>query len=629
MNEQYSIRWSWLASTAAWLAAAALAPVAVAQTVFVNSWVPAGAGNWNVQANWFDQVNGINSIPNGAAFDDRATIANGGTADVQGTNPPPPGDVQIINGTLNVQSGATLSTVVSINGLLNGSVLLNRGANQTATLNVLPGGTLAAAGPLLSAGNAANIINLGGTAAGTATVNVPAASFNGTTRVYPNAAFTSTGTVTLGPAGSYSPQINGTSAASLNVGQNVVLGGTLNPVFTGPVPAVGSAWSLMQADAILGNFANITSALTLPANQRLMTRVVPVAGQRQRLDLELSEVLVLTVNRDTGVMAITHPGSSVINLDAYTIASSQGRLVAGSWNSLTDQSALGGSWNKAGANASSLSELRPSGNGAANAGANVALGPIYNALGGTFAATVADVSFQYSDKDGRIVNGVVNYTGTTLNNLLLQIDPTTGRGTLRNTSTTPVNIDSYAISSTASLTPATWNSLDDQNAAGGDWLEILDASPALLGEFKSFGATTLGPSASFDLGVVFNPAAARDLTFEFLQSGQFTATVGAVVYEAATDADFDNDNDVDGNDFLRWQRGVGTNTGATNAQGDANGDGAVNGADLAIWKSKFGGSPVAAAMAAVPEPASVALLVGCVGSVAGLGRRSRKRCGQK
>jgi hypothetical protein len=51
--------------------------------------------------------------------------------------------------------------------------------------------------------------------------------------------------------------------------------------------------------------------------------------------------------------------------------------------------------------------------------------------------------------------------------------------------------------------------------------------------------------------------------------------------------DFDSDFDVDGRDFLTWQRGNGILTGATKAQGDANGDGAVNGTDLAEWQARY------------------------------------------
>jgi len=84
------------------------------------------------------------------------------------------------------------------------------------------------------------------------------------------------------------------------------------------------------------------------------------------------------------------------------------------------------------------------------------------------------------------------------------------------------------------------------------------------------------------------------------------------------DADFDDDNDVDGNDFLIWQRGVGVGT--TNATGDADGSGTVTGADLTIWRSKFGGPPSVPTAGAVPEPSSM-LLAALAGGI--FWRRSR------
>jgi hypothetical protein len=73
-------------------------------------------------------------------------------------------------------------------------------------------------------------------------------------------------------------------------------------------------------------------------------------------------------------------------------------------------------------------------------------------------------------------------------------------------------------------------------------------------------------------------------------------------------ADFDADGDVDGDDFLAWQRGLGATGTATRAQGDADGDQDVDAVDLDAWRSQFG--PGAGA-SAVPEPAAAGLVVAC------------------
>lgn len=73
---------------------------------------------------------------------------------------------------------------------------------------------------------------------------------------------------------------------------------------------------------------------------------------------------------------------------------------------------------------------------------------------------------------------------------------------------------------------------------------------------------------------------------------------------AADDADFDGDGDVDGADFLTWQRNVAT-TEATLAQGDSNNDQVVDDEDLAAWKAQFGAATAAAQ--SVPEPEAIGL----------------------
>jgi hypothetical protein len=55
--------------------------------------------------------------------------------------------------------------------------------------------------------------------------------------------------------------------------------------------------------------------------------------------------------------------------------------------------------------------------------------------------------------------------------------------------------------------------------------------------------------------------------------------------------DFDDDDDVDGSDFLAWQRGLGMSSGASRADGDADGDQDVDADDLGMWRTHFGAAP--------------------------------------
>lgn len=69
------------------------------------------------------------------------------------------------------------------------------------------------------------------------------------------------------------------------------------------------------------------------------------------------------------------------------------------------------------------------------------------------------------------------------------------------------------------------------------------------------------------------------------------------------DGDYDFDADVDGSDFLIWQRGFQS---TVDVAADNNGDAIVNGADLTPWELNYAAVAVQAATA-VPEPASLAL----------------------
>lgn len=88
-------------------------------------------------------------------------------------------------------------------------------------------------------------------------------------------------------------------------------------------------------------------------------------------------------------------------------------------------------------------------------------------------------------------------------------------------------------------------------------------------------------------------------------------------------ADFDTDGDIDGRDFLIWQRGFGGL--ATQATGDANEDNFANSTDLAIWERQFGAgisAPLAVAEV-VPEPSC--FLLATFAGLFGLGATHRRR----
>ncbi len=132
---------------------------------------------------------------------------------------------------------------------------------------------------------------------------------------------------------------------------------------------------------------------------------------------------------------------------------------------------------------------------------------------------------------------------------------------------------------------------------------------ATFSEFKS--AVDQQPPTLAELGnvriklVVLNTNGTGNARFDYDQVSGL----------APTDADFDNDLDVDGADFLIWQRNFGAL--APNTPGDADGSGAVNAADLAIWQGKFAAAP---SFTAVPEPAG-----GCIVLMAGAALAARRR----
>lgn len=113
---------------------------------------------------------------------------------------------------------------------------------------------------------------------------------------------------------------------------------------------------------------------------------------------------------------------------------------------------------------------------------------------------------------------------------------------------------------------------------------ILDIS-ALVGYLPGSIMLTSNQGSNASLTTLINP----------------DATLAAI----ESNADFNGDGDIDGDDFLTWQRNL--NSGTTQAEGDADGDGDVDANDLLDWQSQYADAP--AGVTTVPEPTGLCLLV--------------------
>ena len=69
--------------------------------------------------------------------------------------------------------------------------------------------------------------------------------------------------------------------------------------------------------------------------------------------------------------------------------------------------------------------------------------------------------------------------------------------------------------------------------------------------------------------------------------GGNASDIGAYEAQILPSADFDEDGNVDGHDFLTWQRGFGIAAGAERLDGNSDDDGDVDSSDLAAWEVSY------------------------------------------
>jgi hypothetical protein len=216
----------------------------------------------------------------------------------------------------------------------------------------------------------------------------------------------------------------------------------------------------------------------------------------------------------------------------------------------------------------------------------------------TVGASTATTSFNAA---GFLLNGntgsgqFANVTAEVPKILRLRVNTTTGYVSIANKeSATTFTPNYYEITSAnGMLTTATWMGVDGNvPASTRSWEKAAGSSATLVSETNLLGTLPLAPGSAFAaLGKLFTPGGNQDLVFRYA-APDGALQRGFVEYVTGGPAgDFDVDGDADGNDFVAWQRGVGS---------------AFTQADLTAWKNSY--HTATAATGAVPEPTTAGLL---------------------
>lgn len=158
--------------------------------------------------------------------------------------------------------------------------------------------------------------------------------------------------------------------------------------------------------------------------------------------------------------------------------------------------------------------------------------------------------------------------------------------------------------------------LDPNDSTRNEPSELTQAETFRLHlSFDDDNDPTTAPELSDDFNALLDQFFARNdarfgegLLGEMYISSKWTGKIYLVTNTIPYDADFDDDGDVDGDDYLVWQRNTGVTVGY-GSDGDANHNGLVDKLDLGIWEDQYGTQPppLTSASTAVPESAAATL----------------------
>jgi hypothetical protein len=223
-------------------------------------------------------------------------------------------------------------------------------------------------------------------------------------------------------------------------------------------------------------------------------------------------------------------------------------------------------------------------------------------------------------------------TNVSNDRLTLQVNTGTGELKLLNSTASTFDVDAYTISSSAiggDLNLAGWSSLSDKvplfdavdgpdgdstlgNGVGETWDEAPGSDSTTLAERFLLGSSIFNTGREVSLGNAFQIGGdTNSLSFQYRNADTGAIVSGNIEFiSTAQPGDFDVDGDVDGRDFLLWQRGGSPSP--------------LSAGDLADWRSNYGVGALVASVA-VPEPTSAILLLACLAVVASSRANGRYR----